>query len=216
MVGEQNSAGKQRCPAQQLTTLHCRLSRRGVGHHLGRDTKRARQPSEAIWTRDLASFPIMCRLSGRATLPAFILSRSSYQGGHVGERQTAAVPFVGDQLRQREAPERPRNPLTVLGGTRQARILAGLIRVACLGADSGQSDDRTPPSGSGSCGVCLRISHLDCHMLSTRGAPLMTLMLAVIVVGLPLVAWLADLALLDAAATRSWIEALVRDVEDRS
>jgi hypothetical protein len=53
-------------------------------------------------------------------------------------------------------------------------------------------------------------------MLSSRGAPLMTLMLAVIVVGLPMVAWLADLALLDAAATRSWIEALIRDVEDRS
>jgi hypothetical protein len=42
----------------------------------------------------------------------------------------------------------------------------------------------------------------------------MTLMLVVIVVGLPLLAWLADLALLDAAATRSWIEGLVRDVED--
>jgi hypothetical protein len=44
----------------------------------------------------------------------------------------------------------------------------------------------------------------------------MTLMLAVIAVGLPLVAWLADLALLDAATTRKWIEALVRDVEDPS
>jgi hypothetical protein len=42
----------------------------------------------------------------------------------------------------------------------------------------------------------------------------MTLMLVVMVVGLPLLAWLADLALLDAAATRSWIERLVRDVED--
>jgi predicted metal-binding membrane protein len=42
----------------------------------------------------------------------------------------------------------------------------------------------------------------------------MTLMLVVMVVGLPLLAWLADLALLDAAATRSRIERLVRDVED--
>jgi hypothetical protein len=40
-------------------------------------------------------------------------------------------------------------------------------------------------------------------------------MLAVIVVGLPLLAWLADLALLDAAATRAWIDALIRDTEDR-
>jgi hypothetical protein len=52
------------------------------------------------------------------------------------------------------------------------------------------------------------------QMLSNRGGPLLTLMLLVIVVGLPLLAWLADLALLDAAATRSWIEGLVRDVEE--
>jgi hypothetical protein len=43
----------------------------------------------------------------------------------------------------------------------------------------------------------------------------MELMLAVIVVGLPLLAWLADLALLDAAAMRARIAALVRESEDR-
>lgn len=42
----------------------------------------------------------------------------------------------------------------------------------------------------------------------------MTLMLAVVVIGLPLLAWLADLALRDAMSTRAWIEALVREVEE--
>lgn len=44
---------------------------------------------------------------------------------------------------------------------------------------------------------------------------MLELMLVVIVVGFPLLAWLADLALLDSAAMRAWIEALVRDTEDR-
>src|SRR5215211_841000 len=86
MVRKRKPAGDQRRPAQQLPTLHSDLPRRGVGHVLGWDSKSTRQPSEAVWTRDLASLPIVCRLSGRATLPALIFSRSSYQGGHVGER----------------------------------------------------------------------------------------------------------------------------------
>lgn len=45
-------------------------------------------------------------------------------------------------------------------------------------------------------------------------APMM-LMLALVVIGLPLLAWLADLALLDAARTRARIEAIIRDAEER-
>jgi hypothetical protein len=55
---------------------------------------------------------------------------------------------------------------------------------------------------------------VDCPDAVEQRCPLVTLMLVVMVVGLPLLAWLTDLALLDAAATRSWIEGLVRDVED--
>jgi hypothetical protein len=43
----------------------------------------------------------------------------------------------------------------------------------------------------------------------------MTLMLALVVIGLPLLAWLADLALLDTARTRTRIEAIIRDAEER-
>ena len=43
----------------------------------------------------------------------------------------------------------------------------------------------------------------------------MMLMLALVVIGLPLLAWLADLALLDAARTRARIEAIIRDAEER-
>lgn len=43
----------------------------------------------------------------------------------------------------------------------------------------------------------------------------MTLMLALVVIGLPLLAWLADLAMLDLARTRARIEAIIRDAEER-
>jgi hypothetical protein len=43
----------------------------------------------------------------------------------------------------------------------------------------------------------------------------MTLMLAVIIIGLPLLGWLADLAMLDSATTRTRIEAIIRDAEER-
>jgi hypothetical protein len=43
----------------------------------------------------------------------------------------------------------------------------------------------------------------------------MTLMLAMVVIGLPLLAWLADLAIMDAARTRARIEAILRDAEER-
>jgi len=44
----------------------------------------------------------------------------------------------------------------------------------------------------------------------------MTLILALVVIGLPLLAWLADLALLDMATTLARIEAIIRDAEERS
>jgi len=44
---------------------------------------------------------------------------------------------------------------------------------------------------------------------------LMTLMLVLVVIGLPLLAWLADLAMLDMATTRARIEAIIRDAEER-
>lgn len=44
----------------------------------------------------------------------------------------------------------------------------------------------------------------------------MTLMLALVVIGLPLLAWLAELAMLDMATTRARIEAVIRDAEERS
>lgn len=59
--------------------------------------------------------------------------------------------------------------------------------------------------------ACTSVRRLGCR----TEVPLLELMLVVIVVGFPLLAWLADLALLDSAAMRAWIEALVRDTEDR-
>jgi hypothetical protein len=44
----------------------------------------------------------------------------------------------------------------------------------------------------------------------------MTWILALVVVGLPLLAWLADLAMLDMARTRARIEAIIRDAEERT
>jgi hypothetical protein len=42
----------------------------------------------------------------------------------------------------------------------------------------------------------------------------MTLMIALVVIGLPLLAWMADLAMLDMARTRARIEAIIRDAEE--
>jgi hypothetical protein len=43
----------------------------------------------------------------------------------------------------------------------------------------------------------------------------MTLILALVVVGLPLLAWLADLAMVDMARTLARIEAIILDAEEQ-
>jgi hypothetical protein len=42
------------------------------------------------------------------------------------------------------------------------------------------------------------------------------LMLALVMIGFPLLGWLADLVMLDMARTRTRIEAIVRDAEEAS
>jgi len=58
------------------------------------------------------------------------------------------------------------------------------------------------------------VSNVPVPMMSEWSAPMM-LMLVLVVIGLPLLAWLADLAILDMATTRARLEAIIRDAEER-